>query len=116
MAFGKLYTKVEGGVSPPLLSLPSPAPARRLGSSLSSHLLQGSARETGIRAVAKANNLALDIVKVEISAPTKEFLALNPLRKVPVFVGSDGYVLTESIAIAIYGACRYSSPNPPSPP
>jgi elongation factor 1-gamma len=27
---------------------------------------------------------------------------INPLAKIPTFVGSDGYVLSECIAIAIY--------------
>jgi len=44
----------------------------------------------------------LDVVEVDTTKPTAEFLKLNPLAKVPTFVGSDGYVLTECMAIAIY--------------
>ncbi|KAI4865346.1 eEF1-gamma domain-containing protein [Hypoxylon rubiginosum] len=59
-------------------------------------------RTTAIRAVAKANGLDLDVVEVDTVNPTPEFLKANPLSKVPTFVGSDGYVLTECMAIAIY--------------
>jgi len=34
---------------------------------------------------------------------SNDYLKLNKLGKVPSFVGADGYELTESIAIAIYG-------------
>ncbi|KAL7625489.1 elongation factor EF-1 gamma subunit [Parahypoxylon ruwenzoriense] len=59
-------------------------------------------RTTAILAVAKANGLDLDVVEVDTTKPTPEFLKANPLSKVPTFVGNDGYVLTECIAIAIY--------------
>ncbi|KAI5918059.1 hypothetical protein F4810DRAFT_693787 [Camillea tinctor] len=59
-------------------------------------------RTTAILAVAKANGLDLEFVEVDPSKPTPEFLAANPLAKIPTFVGSDGYVLTECMAIAIY--------------
>lgn len=32
-----------------------------------------------------------------------EYQKLNPLGKIPTFVGANGFVLTEAIAIAIYG-------------
>ncbi|KAL2135342.1 hypothetical protein VTI74DRAFT_8868 [Chaetomium olivicolor] len=72
MAFGKLYT------------------------------YQGNPRSTAIRAVAKANNLELEEVETDTTKPTEEFLKANPLHKVPTFVGADGFVLTECIAIAVY--------------
>ncbi|KAL2025136.1 hypothetical protein VTK56DRAFT_138 [Thermocarpiscus australiensis] len=62
----------------------------------------GNSRSTAIRAVAKANNLELEEVEVDTTNPTEEFLKVNPLHKVPAFLGSDGFVLTECIAIAIY--------------
>ena len=72
--------------------------------------------------MAKANNLDLETVVVDTANPTKEFLALNPLSKVPVFVGSDGFVLSESIAVAVYRMLRlfaalprYSSSLPSRP-
>jgi elongation factor 1-gamma len=32
-----------------------------------------------------------------------EYLKYNPLGKIPTLVGANGFVLTEAIAIAIYG-------------
>ncbi|KAH8199817.1 hypothetical protein TruAng_006040 [Truncatella angustata] len=59
-------------------------------------------RTTAILAVAKANGLDIETVTVDTTKPEADFLKYNPLSKVPVFVGQDGYVLTESIAVAIY--------------
>ncbi|KAL2268543.1 hypothetical protein VTJ83DRAFT_3389 [Remersonia thermophila] len=66
----------------------------------------GNPRSTAIRAVAKANNLELEEVEVTPSQPTEDFKKANPLAKVPTFVGADGYVLTECIAIAVYVASQ----------
>ncbi|KAK4226263.1 putative cytosolic translation elongation factor 1B subunit gamma [Podospora fimiseda] len=66
----------------------------------------GNPRSTAIRAVAKANGLDLEEVETTPSQPTAEFTKANPLNKVPTFVGSDGFTLTESIAIAIYVASQ----------
>lgn len=64
---------------------------------------QGNPRSTAIRAVAKANDLELEIVETEpAKGVSPDYLKINKLGKVPTFVGSDGYVLTECIAIAIY--------------
>lgn len=82
MAFGKLYT------------------------------YEANPRSTAIRAVAKANDLELDIVEVDTTNPTPEYLKLNKLGKVPTFVGEDGFALYECMAIAIF-----SKPSPyPSRP
>ncbi|KAI9721440.1 MAG: hypothetical protein M1812_002202 [Candelaria pacifica] len=63
----------------------------------------GNVRSTAIRAVAKANDLDLEIVETQPEAGVSEdYLELNPVGKIPSFVGSDGYSLIESIAIAIY--------------
>ncbi|KAI9758304.1 MAG: hypothetical protein M1815_003506 [Lichina confinis] len=73
MPFGKLYTK------------------------------EANARSVGIRAVAKANDIDLDVVETKTGADAPpEYLKLNPLGRIPTFEGEDGYVLTEAIAIAIY--------------
>ncbi|PSS02452.1 hypothetical protein BD289DRAFT_449745 [Coniella lustricola] len=72
MAFGKLYT------------------------------YENNPRSTAIRAVAKANDLDLEIVETDVTKPTAEYLKLNKLGKVPTFQGEDGYTLYESMAIAIY--------------
>lgn len=60
-------------------------------------------RSTAIRAIAKVNNLDIDVVEIEpVQAAAEEYLKFNKLGKIPTFVGSDGFVLSESIAIAIY--------------
>jgi len=60
-------------------------------------------RSAAIKIVAKLNDLELEIVETEIGdkAPL-DYLKYNKLGQIPTFVGSDGYVLTEAIAIAIY--------------
>nr|ACI31323.1 StcT [Aspergillus ochraceoroseus] len=64
-------------------------------------------RSLSILAVAKANNLALEVKTITSSTEApEEYLQVNPLGKIPTFVGSDGYVLTESIAIAVYVASQ----------
>jgi len=62
-----------------------------------------NARTIAILAVAKANNVDLEIVETEPAkgVPT-EYLKINHLGKVPSFEGANGYILTEAIAIAIY--------------
>ncbi|KAI9864547.1 MAG: hypothetical protein M1813_003036 [Trichoglossum hirsutum] len=73
MSFGKLYTRLD------------------------------NPRSTAIRAIAKENKLDLEIIEIAAaSAPPSEYLEINPLGKIPSFKGSDGYILTECIAIAIY--------------
>ena len=52
-------------------------------------LSQQNPRSTGILAVAKANNLDIEIVNVDTEQPTAEFSKANPLAKVPTFVGAD---------------------------
>jgi glutathione S-transferase len=69
---------------------------------------QQNPRTPAILAVAKANNLDLEIVHTEpAKGVSTEYLKLNKLGKVPTFEGSDGYVLTECMAIAIY--CKFKS-------
>ncbi|KAI1201022.1 hypothetical protein F5X97DRAFT_291081 [Nemania serpens] len=63
-------------------------------------------RTTAILAVAKANGLELETVEVDAKNPGPELLKHNKLGKVPTFVGSDGYALTETIAISIYIASQ----------
>ncbi|KAH9221176.1 40S ribosomal protein S3aE [Leptodontidium sp. 2 PMI_412] len=63
----------------------------------------GNPRSTAIRAVAKANNVEIEIVETEpAKGVSAEYLKINKLGKVPTFVGADGYTLHECIAIAIY--------------
>lgn len=64
---------------------------------------KGNARTNVILAVAKANNLDLEIVETKPpDTYPEDYLKINPLGKIPSFVGADGYELTEAIAIAIY--------------
>lgn len=54
-------------------------------------------------AIAKANKLEIDFVETDPSKGLSEdYLRLNKLAQIPTFVGSDGFILTESVAIAIY--------------
>jgi elongation factor 1-gamma len=63
----------------------------------------GNPRSIAIRAVAKANNVDLEIIEIELDkGVSTEYLKINKLGKIPTFVGADGYVLHECIAIAIY--------------
>ncbi|KAL4944985.1 hypothetical protein BDV06DRAFT_219792 [Aspergillus oleicola] len=60
-------------------------------------------RSLAILAVAKVSNLDLEVKTITSSKDaSSEYLELNPLGKIPTFVGTDGFFLTESIAIAIY--------------
>ncbi|ERF68105.1 hypothetical protein EPUS_06916 [Endocarpon pusillum Z07020] len=61
-------------------------------------------RTTAILAIAKAHGLKLDIVYAERENKEnyEKLLQINPLGQVPVFVGADGHVMTECIAIALY--------------
>ena len=53
--------------------------------------------------MAKANKIDLEIVETQTSANAPaDYLKYNKLGKIPTFVGADGYVLSECIAIAIY--------------
>lgn len=73
MSFGKLYTKSD------------------------------NTRCETIKLIAKANNLDIEIVQTETGANAPaDYLKYNRLGKIPTFVGADGFVLSECIAIAIY--------------
>lgn len=65
-------------------------------------------RSTAILAIAKANGLHLDIIYAEKDKKDafEALCKINPLAQVPTFVGADGYVLTECIAIALYSTCE----------
>lgn len=66
-------------------------------------MLQGNPRTTSLLAVAKANNLDIELVQTEpAKGVSDDYRKLNKLGLVPTFQGADGYVLTEAIAIAIY--------------
>jgi elongation factor 1-gamma len=58
--------------------------------------------------VAKSLDIELDIVYLDRKneADQGRLQDLNALKQVPIFVGSDGFVLTECIAILLYSASR----------
>ncbi|KAI9855268.1 MAG: hypothetical protein M1824_006195 [Vezdaea acicularis] len=61
-------------------------------------------RSTAILAVAKANNVDLELVETDpLGGKFPDgYAEINPLMKIPAFQAKDGYLLTEAIAIAIY--------------
>ncbi|KIW26889.1 uncharacterized protein PV07_06682 [Cladophialophora immunda] len=65
-----------------------------------------NARSTALLAVAKENNLDIELVETRTPVTDPEYRKLNPLSRIPTFVGSNGFILTESIAIAIYFASQ----------
>jgi glutathione S-transferase len=67
---------------------------------------QENARTTALLAVAKENKLDIEFVETKTPVTDTEYLKLNPLAQVPTFVGPNGFILTESIAIAIYCECH----------
>jgi elongation factor 1-gamma len=71
---------------------------------------EANPRSTAILAVAKANGLDLEVVNTDPATAGPEYLKYNKLGKVPTFVGADGYVLHECIAIAIYGTFTHLLP------
>lgn len=62
-------------------------------------------RTIPLRVVAKANNLEVEFEKVEFPV-SEDYLKINPVGKIPAFVGSNGFILTECIAIAVYFASQ----------
>ena len=65
-------------------------------------------------AIAKANNLDIELVETRPPNTAPEYLKLNPLNRIPTFVGQNGFILTEVMAIAIY-CTSPSSPLPDCP-
>ncbi|KAI1369616.1 glutathione S-transferase [Xylaria arbuscula] len=63
-------------------------------------------RVTRVMVMAEMNGLEIEIPPFTMreTNATPEFLAKFPLGKVPAFEGADGFLLTESLAIAYYVA------------
>ncbi|KAK9242937.1 EF1Bgamma1 [Lipomyces tetrasporus] len=66
----------------------------------------GNPRTTVSYAVAKSIGLDIEVVETGSGKFTDEFIALFPVKKIPAFVGADGLVLNESIAISVYIASQ----------
>jgi elongation factor 1-gamma len=66
-----------------------------------------NARSVVLLALAKENKLDVELIETRPPDVDAEYRKLNPLGRVPTFVGANGFVLTESMAIAIY--CKSQS-------
>jgi elongation factor 1-gamma len=77
-----------------------------------------NARSVVLLAVAKENNLDIELVETRPPNVSTEYLKLNPLGRIPTFVGKNDFILTEAIAVAIYCELNLSPPtsNTPIPP
>lgn len=85
-----------------MASLPKPHRIR----SLTGSSQQGNPRSTALLAVAKANDLKIELVKTQPQeGVSDDYRKLNKLGLIPTFEGQDGFVLSEAIAIAIYRKC-----------
>ncbi|KAI5240582.1 elongation factor 1 gamma [Aureobasidium subglaciale] len=70
---------------------------------------KGGPRSIGILAVAHAIDFDIELVETNPQVGlSEEYLKLNRLGKTPTFVGSDGTVLTECMAIALHVASQDS--------
>jgi glutathione S-transferase len=56
-------------------------------------------------ALAKENKLDIELVDTRTPTNSADYIKLHALDRVPTYQSADGWVLTESIAIAIY--CEY---------
>merc|ERR1711881_332661 len=65
------------------------------------YMREGNPRSIVQLAIAKANNLELETVEVP-QPPAADYHKVNSLGKIPSFEGADGFILSETIAIAIY--------------
>ena len=73
---------------------------------------QGNPRTTSLLAVAKENGLDIEFVDTEpAKGVSTDYLKINKLGKVPTFEGADGFVLSETIAIAVYREYPAYPPN-----
>ncbi|KHJ31006.1 putative elongation factor 1 gamma domain-containing protein [Erysiphe necator] len=66
------------------------------------YVSKGNPRGIPIIAVAKANNIELELIETTPGSTDEEYRKINKLGKIPTFVGSDGFILHETIAISIY--------------
>ena len=96
MSFGKIYSYSVSG--PCAQSCESWGKDDRL----TAHQ-QGNPRTTSLLAVAKENGLDIEFVDTEpAKGVSTDYLKINKLGKVPTFEGADGFVLSETLAIAVY--------------
>lgn len=64
---------------------------------------EGNPRTTGLLAIAKENGLDVELVDTNPGkGVSSDYLKINRLGRIPTFVGADGFILSELIAIAVY--------------
>lgn len=69
---------------------------------------QENGRTLAVLVAAKHNDLDIELVQTQPNASANssaEYRKVQPLGKIPAFEGANGFKLSESIAIAIYGTC-----------
>src|SRR6476620_4881957 len=98
---------------PPLRGRPVVEAVGQSGFAMSALRIYGVARTRAFRALWMAQELGLDYEHIpieigEAGARKPEFLAINPNGRLPA-IDDDGFVLTESLAITLYLAKKYSS-------
>lgn len=65
--------------------------------------MQANPRTLPCIIVAKENGL--DVELVPTTPFDEEFKKINPIGRIPAFVGANGFTLTETIAISIFRKC-----------
>ncbi|CAG8896447.1 unnamed protein product [Penicillium egyptiacum] len=70
--------------------------------------LPDNGRTISILVAAKHNDLELELVNTQANSAAEfntsaEYLKINPTGKIPAFEGANGFTLSETIAIAVYG-------------
>ncbi|KAK9327924.1 hypothetical protein V1520DRAFT_373437 [Lipomyces starkeyi] len=66
----------------------------------------GNPRTTVPYWVAKSLGLDIEVIETGNGKYSDEFVALFPHKKIPGFVGDDGLILYETIAISVYFASQ----------
>jgi hypothetical protein len=99
MSFGTLYSYI----------VRAPIPAHH-DPQIAADSQQGNTRTTSLLAIAAENNLSIQLIETNPHKSTPEsYLALNPLGKIPTFVDSAGFAVSEVLAIAVYCALQRSN-------
>ncbi|KAL9088636.1 MAG: hypothetical protein Q9159_002971 [Coniocarpon cinnabarinum] len=74
---------------------------------------EDNTRTIGLLAVAKENKLDIELVHTApLEGVTDDYRKLNKLGRIPTFEGSDGFVLSEVIAIAVYCESSHKGDEP----
>lgn len=68
---------------------------------------QDNPRTISALVAAKANDVDVELVETQANAnadfnKSAEYIAINPAGKIPAFKGTNGYTLSEAIALNVY--------------